>query len=76
MLAILLLQKGHLRPHVTRAGLAELRLGDQVTLKSGHVGVEHRQGDDASDDGRRRHHNGEEGNAAELAVLFRLILIL
>jgi len=76
MLSVLLLQKGHLRPHVTRASLAELSLGDHVALKTGHVAVQHWKGDDAGDDGRSRHHNGEKGHTSELTMLVRLILIL
>jgi hypothetical protein len=76
MLAILLLQQGHLSPHVARASLAELGLGDQVALEAGHIRVQHRKSHDAGDNGGRRHHNGEEGDATELTVLIRLILIL
>jgi hypothetical protein len=44
--AILLVEDAHLRPHVARSGLAELRLGDQMALEAGHVAVKHWQCDD------------------------------
>jgi len=71
--AILLVEDGHLCPHIARAGLAELGLGDQVALEAGHIAVQHGQSDYAGDHRRRGHHNGEEGHSAQLAMLLRLI---
>jgi len=76
LMGVLLLENGHFSPHVAGPRLAELRLGDQVALEAGHIRVEHGQGNDAGDDGRSGDHNGKEGDAPELAVLVRLILIL
>lgn len=54
----------------------ELGLGDQMALEVGYIAVEHRQRDDAGDDGRRRDDDGEEGDAAHLPVLLRLAVAI
>jgi len=73
---LLLVEDGDLSPHVTRARLAELGLGDEMALESGHIGVEHGQGDHAADHGSGGDHNGEEGHAAQLAVLLGLTIVV
>jgi hypothetical protein len=42
---LVLVQDGHLGPHVARTGLTEFRLGDEMALEAGHIGVEDGQGD-------------------------------
>jgi hypothetical protein len=73
---LLLVEDAHLRPHVPSSALAEFRLGDQVALEPGHVGIEHRECDDAANDGGCGDHNGEEGHAPQLAVLIGLPIMV
>jgi len=73
---LLLVEDGDLSPHVTRARLAELGLGDEMALESGHIGVEHGQGDHAADHGSGGDHDGEECHAAQLTVLLGLTIVV
>jgi len=73
---LLLVEDRDLSPHVTRAGLAELGLGDKMALESGHIGVEHRQGDHAADYGCGGDHDGEKCHAAQLTVLLGLAIVV
>jgi len=47
-----------------------------MALESGHIGVEHWQGDHAADHGSGGDHDGEEGHAAQLTVLLGLTIVV
>jgi len=60
----------HLGPHVSGAGLAEVRLSDQVALEVSDVTVEHGESDDRGDDSSCRDDDGEESHTSHLSVFF------
>jgi len=70
---LLLVKDGHFSPHITGAGLAELRLGDQMALEVGHIAVEHGQSHDRGDHCGGGDDDGEERHSSHLAVLVRLL---